>query len=351
MKASGTVSIKPSAVKNALQGVIKVASENPHLQKQLFHEDFPLFLQINAFKIPKSRGTNKQVYRIPLANSPLNSDADICLIVPDVKGIPNKEHERHVEHYEKLLEAKGVTGIKKIMTFHEFRTEYETFELKNRLVDLYDQFLVDGKISGKVVHKCGSIFYKKRKVPISIKLQATNLKSEFEKALKRTFFLLSWKSDSHAVQIGNSKMSIKSLTENVFSIVQFIEKEFPGKMDNVRSLNIYAYRGSSVPIYISLRNPNEIQVPELAIKKTPKLKTVRGELTTFNNADVVVRPSGKVIVKHLKNTTEVVKEVEDVTTEESTEAGYEKQKGKKRKLSEMKSGGTKRKQSPKKKVV
>lgn len=246
------LTVKSSDVKNALQGVIKVASENPHLQNHLFREDFPLFLQINAFKIPQTRGANRQLYRIPLANSPLNSDADICLIVPDVKGVPNKEHERHLEHYEKLVEAKGVTGIKKIITFHEFRTEYDTFELKNRLVDLYDLFLVDGRISGKVVHKCGSIFYKKRKVPVSVKLQATNLKAEIEKALKKQFFLMSWKSDCHAVQIGHSEMSIKSLAENVFSVVEFIEKDFPGNMDNVRSLNVYAYRGSSVPIYTSL---------------------------------------------------------------------------------------------------
>lgn len=66
-----------------------------------------------------------------------------------------------------------------------------------------------------------------------------------------------------------------------------------------------------------LGNPNEIQLPKLAEKKTPKLKTVRGELTTLNNADVVVKPSGKVIVKHLKTTTEVAEGAEDVSTEES----------------------------------
>lgn len=243
--------VKSDDIKNAINGVIKFVTENPRLQNKLFNEEIPLFLQINSFKIPKTKGPVKQLFRIPLTNSTLPSHADICLIVPDVKGIPNKEHERHVEHYESLLSSKDVKGIKKIMTFHEFRTEYDTFELKNRLADLYDAFLVDGKISGKVVHKCGSIFYKKRKVPISVKLHVAKLKSHIEQSLKKAFFQINLKSDSSSVQIGNSKMTVKHLVENVYSVLQFIEKKFPGKLDNIRSLNVTAHRGSSIPIYVS----------------------------------------------------------------------------------------------------
>lgn len=281
--------VKSSDVINAIEGVIKFASENPKLQNTLFKEDFPLFLQVNCFKIPEKKGSIKQLYRIPLKNSPLPPDADICLIVPDVKGIPNKEHERHLEHYETILNSKGVTGIKKVMTFHEFRTEYDTYELKNRLADLYDVFLVDGRISGKVVHKCGKMFYKKRKVPIAVKVHVPQLKTEIERALKKAFFHMNFKSDSQTVQIGQNQMKVKHLAENVFSVIEFLDKEFPGKMENIRSLQVCAHRGSSIPIYLSLskffkfvilflliyyfaESKNEVEVPVIAGKKTVMFK-------------------------------------------------------------------------------
>lgn len=281
--------VKSRDVINAIEGVIKFTSENPKLQNTLFKEDFPLFLQVNCFKIPEKKGSIKQLYRIPLKNSPLPPDADVCLIVPDVKGIPNKEHERHLEHYETILNSKGVTGIKKVMTFHEFRTEYDTYELKNRLADLYDVFLVDGRISGKVVHKCGNIFYKKRKVPIAVKVHVPQLKTEIDRALKKAFFHMNFKSDSQTVQIGQSQMKVKHLAENVVSVIEFLDKEFPGKMENIRSLHVCAHRGSSIPIYLSLskffqlvilflliyyvaESKNEVEVPVIVGKKPVTFK-------------------------------------------------------------------------------
>jgi len=304
--------IRSENVENAIKGVITLASHNPHLQNQLFNDEIPLFLQINSIKIPNTKGPVKQLFRVPLQHSALPADFDICLIVPDVKGIKNKEHEKHLEHYENLLQSKDVIGIKKIMTFHEFRTEYETFELKHRLADLYDVFLVDGKISGKVVKKCGSIFYKKRKVPIAVKLQASKLKAHIGQAIKKSYFHLNVKSDSHCVQIGHSKMDTSDLVENVYSVVEFLNKKFPGKMDNIRSLNIYAHRGSSIPVYFSLKNPNAVKVPTLSIKKPKSYKSASGELTTQYNANVVVRPSGQIVVRRSKAPVEIEPDQENV---------------------------------------
>ncbi|XP_030754282.1 ribosomal L1 domain-containing protein 1-like [Sitophilus oryzae] len=332
--------IKVSDVENALKGVIKLAKNNPKTQNNLFNEDLPLFLQINSFKIPKAKGKVKQVFRVPLKHSVLPPEADICLIVPDVKGIKNKNHEEHLAHYEELLSAKNVTGIKKIMTFHEFRTDYDTFELKNRLVDLYDMFLVDGKISGKVVHKSGSIFYQRRKLPAAIKLAIPKLQSHIENALKKVFFHMSLNGDSNSIQIGRSQMPRNELVDNVYSAVEFLEKQFPGGLDNIRSLNVYTHTGSNIPIYISLKNPNDIKIVTLSSRKPKEYKSVNDELTTQYEASVTVRPGGKVILKRHKNQIkdtekeEIVddsKESEPVVETDSTQP-KEKQQKKKRKL-------------------
>lgn len=240
--------IIPENIEKALKGVLKFHSENPKLKNQLFDEAFPIFLQISCHKVPK--GYSK-IYRIPLKHSLYNAESEICLIVADVKGIKNSEHDQHKEHYEKLLSDKGVENIKTIMTFHEFRTDHETFEQKNRLVDLYDVFLADSKISGKVVKKCGKIFYKKRKVPTSVKLQVTKLKEHLNSTLSKTLLHLHLKGNNYSLQVGHSKMSIDQLKQNIQCIKEFLENTFPGGFNNIISIQVFAPRSSSIPLYSS----------------------------------------------------------------------------------------------------
>lgn len=248
-KSNYLTDIKSEIIEKALEGVLKFHSENPKLKNELFNEQFPIYLQITCFKVPK--GYSK-IFRIPLKYSLYNTESEVCLIVAEVKGIQNSEYDQHKEHYEKLLSEKGVNNIKNIMTFREFRTDYETFEQKHRLVDLYDVFLADSKISGKVVKKCGKIFYKKRKVPTSVKLQVTKLKDHIDKTLLKTVFHLHLHGNCHSVQIGHSKMPLKELEENIYSIKHFLENDFPGGFRNIMGINIFAPRVSSIPIYCSI---------------------------------------------------------------------------------------------------
>lgn len=309
--------IEANDIAKAVKAVIKLHKENPKLKNQLFNDNINLFLQVCCHKVP--RGPSR-IIRIPLSNSLLTPDDEVCLIVSELKGVKNIEHEKHIEHYENLLRNKGVENIKKIMTFHEFRTEYETFEQKSRLVDLYDMFLVDGRISGKVVNKCGKIFYNKRKVPTAIKLEMTKLKEHIDKALSKAFFLLHQKGDSYTVQFGHDKMDIQHLVDNVFSVIECLNKEFPGGFDNIKGLHISTIRSTSIPLYSSfskyskllkcftylfecifLESPKEILPPKTKSKKPKGFKTYKGELTTLPNAKVIVKPTGQVLVIRTKN--------------------------------------------------
>ncbi|RZC27666.1 ribosomal L1 domain-containing protein, partial [Asbolus verrucosus] len=271
----------------AVEGIITLTSANPKLKNKLFdNEQFPLFIQINSIKVPKG---NSRIARIPLKHSLLTPDSEVCLIVPDVKGVPNKDHEEHLEHYKKLLSSKSVTCIKKVMTFHEFRTEYGTFELKSRLVELYDAFLVDGKISGKTVKNCGKIFYQKRKIPTAVKLHVTKLKEHIEQALKKTSLYLHTKGDSFMVQIGHSKMVEKEIVENIFYLVKGLDKEFPGGFINIRNLNLCSFRGITFPIYTTLKNKNHLTIPKNMNESPTVIKEETDELSTRINSGVIVK--------------------------------------------------------------
>lgn len=248
LKSNDLAEIKLGNIEKTASKILKFNSENPKLQNQLFDEHFPVFLQISCYKIPK--GYSK-IYRIPLKHSLLNAESEICLIVSEIKGVKNSEHDQHKEHYQEYLSEKGVENIKNIMTFHEFRTEYETFEQKRRLADLYDVFLADSKISGKVVKKCGKIFYTKRKVPTSVNLKMTKLKEHFDKVLSKTPLHMHLKGNCYTVQMGHSKMKEEEMKENFECIKEFLEKDFPGGFDNIMGLQIFAPRVPSVPVYFS----------------------------------------------------------------------------------------------------
>nr|CAH7744515.1 unnamed protein product [Callosobruchus chinensis] len=290
--------IKIEDIQNAIKGIMKYRETNPKLKNQLFDERVPMFLQISLHKIPKG---HPKLLRIPLRNKTLGPDDEICLIVPDVKGLKNSEHEKHVEHYENLLQSKGVSNVKKIMTFHELRTENETFEQLRRLVDLYDIFLVDGRISGKVVSKCGKAFYKKRKVPTSVKLHVSNLQDHIEKALSKTIVNLHLKSASYSIQFGHTKMEFDKLVDNLIGVVEFLSTSLPGKFENIKSLHVFAPRSTSIPVFVSLESPGSLRVPTVKTKKPKAYKTYSGELTTQLNKKVIVRPSGQVMVRRVKD--------------------------------------------------
>lgn len=242
--------LKADTVISGCNGVLKLL--NAHLsetKKQLFDDEQPIFLQITCIKIPVCP---ERILRIPLKHSLLTESSEICLIVPDVRGIPIKEYERVIEHYEQHLRSKNVTNIKTVIPYHQLKAEYGQFELKRRLVELYDVFLVDGKISGYVVHQLGKIFYNKRKIPTPIKLQVPKLKESIDKALLKMPLSLHGNGDTFNVQVGHSKMEVEKVAENIFAAVEELDKQFPGGWDNVRGLYVKSSKTESVPIYLTL---------------------------------------------------------------------------------------------------
>ncbi|KAK9891491.1 hypothetical protein WA026_014728 [Henosepilachna vigintioctopunctata] len=158
-------------------------------------------------------------------------------------------------------------------------------------------FLIDGRISGLVVHHLGKIFYKKRKIPVPIKIDPLKIKGSVEAALKKTTFQVHSKGDSFMLQIGHNHMTKRELVENVLTAVEKLDTVFPGAIDNLKIINIFSQRGTSLPVYISIADPNTVKLPNITRKKPKLCRDVEGELTTKLNHRVKVKPSGAVIVK------------------------------------------------------
>ncbi|XP_015437576.1 PREDICTED: ribosomal L1 domain-containing protein 1-like [Dufourea novaeangliae] len=282
-----------------ISAIFHLTEEQLKTKNALFEgESHPVFIQVTCIRVPKSP---RRHMRILLPYSILIPDDDIALFVCDLQRGRRKDYEPTVEHYKELLGKHGCTNIKHIIPLNQVKTEYDQYELKRKLVGSYDHFLVDGKIAGHLSHLLGKQFYKKRKLPTSIRMQSKDLKHEIEYALKKTSMQLHSYGDTHIVQIGNTYMNVEEILENVLAVCNHLSKHYPGGWTNIRSLRIKTTRSVALPIYTTLRSKNSIKIPAVQPKRPKAYCDVTGELSTLYGGNMVtVTPEGEVTVKKEK---------------------------------------------------
>jgi ribosome biogenesis protein UTP30 len=174
------------------------------------------------------------------------------LFVRDLKKGRRLDYENTVHHYENILQQHGCTQVKTIIPLNQVKTEYRQFEMRRRLLNSYDFFLVDGRISGHMAHLLGKSFRKKRKLPTSIHMDKQDLKTEIDNALKKTSLQLHRNGDCSITQIGNCSMDIEKVSDNLVAVVKHLKTNFPGGWENIRSLRIKTPLSLAIPIYITL---------------------------------------------------------------------------------------------------
>ena len=67
------------------------------------------------------------------------------------------------------------------MSLRELKVEYKPFEAKTALCHRHEIFLADVRIVRFLPKFLGKCFYKKKKFPVQVNLEAQNLKKEFDK--------------------------------------------------------------------------------------------------------------------------------------------------------------------------
>lgn len=312
------ICLKDLSRKHILQcisAIFHLTQEQLKNKKSLFSgESQPIFMQVTCIRVPK---VPRRQVRITLPHSIVLPDDDIALFVCDVQKGKRKDYEPSVDHYRELLDKCGCTRIKDIIPMNQVKNEYDQYELKRKLVASYDHFLVDGRIAGHLTHILGQIFYKKRKLPTSIKFDKKNLKNEIDIALQKTAMQLHSLADSHIIQVGNTSMKKKHILENVIAVSRSLAKVYPGGWLNIRAIRLKAQKGPGLPIYITCKNKNTVRTPFEKPKRPKAYHNVEGELTTLSgNANVTVTPEGKVIVKQTFSEESEVSEDEEKVEKE-----------------------------------
>ncbi|XP_043290034.1 ribosomal L1 domain-containing protein CG13096 [Venturia canescens] len=297
---SGDLKLTKQHILSSIKAIKKLTQKKLSAKTSLLPtENHPILLQVNCVKIPK---TPRRQIRTKLPHTIVGPTDEVALFVADLIPGRRRDFEKTVEHWEEKFREKGIECIKQILPMNQVKTEYSQFESKKKLAMSFDHFLADGRISGHLVHLLGKPFFKRHNPPTSVKLSASDLKGEIDKALCKTTMVVHSYGDSHTVRIGTLSMKSPKLVDNVLAVCTSLAAQYPGGWSNIRALYIKSQISSSIPIYMNLVSKNEVPVPVVKPKRPRAYETVEGELTTVGGGHVTatVTPEGRVTVKREK---------------------------------------------------
>ncbi len=120
-----------------------------------------------------------------------------------------------------------------------------------KLCDEYDLFLSQASIMPKVATVFGKVFGPRNKMPNpkagSVVSSDTDLKSVVQR-LKKIVFLRARKQPVINFPAGNEKMSLEEISENINSVLKFLENRLEKGKNNIKSVFVKTTMGPSIKI-------------------------------------------------------------------------------------------------------
>ncbi|ORZ04896.1 ribosomal protein L1/ribosomal biogenesis protein [Absidia repens] len=146
-----------------------------------------------------------------------------------------------------LLVSQKVKGIHKVISVSKYKKQHGSKEGQQQLLDQYDVFLADRRLTNVMRQTIGNDFYK-RITPLVINLKDTDLQKQVIHTIHTTYMNFR-KGDYHAIKIAITGQTVKQAYENIINAIDSIVANVPGGVDNVRSLSIKTSDSISLPIY------------------------------------------------------------------------------------------------------
>ncbi|XP_052896018.1 ribosomal L1 domain-containing protein CG13096 [Anopheles moucheti] len=228
---------------------------------KLFGDDLKYNLQIISVKVPRCPSRN---CRITLPHPLLRQEDDICLIVKDAIRGRAVDYLPTLHEWEDKLKELDIGYKVQIIPFQQLKRDYGSFEMKRKLAQRFERFLVDARISGHVFAFLGSQFIKRCKNPTPVKLEnEAKIKEVLEHALQLHTYRQGNKGNSSEIKFAAHWMPVEHAIENGLALLEKLKTAFPGGWLNIQSINITTAteKSDSLPIYVSTIDPNLVPVP------------------------------------------------------------------------------------------
>lgn len=163
-------------------------------------------------------------------------------------------HSYYKELFAKKLDEGLRSRISRIISTKELATEFNTFQKLDRLAKTYDLFLSDKQLMmnkmNPLPRRLGRRFWvREKKVPIMVKLDASNLKDRITNALSVEPFYVLGRSATEKLQIGLLSQDEDELVKNLEA---FLKKLFQFYSNKVKFIRLRTDWGIAMPLYADL---------------------------------------------------------------------------------------------------
>merc|ERR1711991_630003 len=244
MKLDKIKMIHKDKAKNIIKMVKKISSniDNPNDKEQLFENSNYIYLQIQ-FNEPSKKGKMtpikmsifkfyfknnlrnphiinlKKLYGKNLINffSPLrhplyDDKSEIVVIAKESKIISEKLKNTNIFKSYNI----------RVISINDLKTEYYSYSNRRSLRDKTDLFLADKTIVDRLSKPLGSIFIKRNKMPMPVKLTNSNFEKNLKKALSSTPYFIK-KSDITQIK-ENMKEVLKFFSDKLITKIRILSK-------------------------------------------------------------------------------------------------------------------------------
>uniref|UniRef100_A0A8D0BBP7 Ribosomal L1 domain-containing protein 1 n=1 Tax=Salvator merianae TaxID=96440 RepID=A0A8D0BBP7_SALMN len=230
-------------IKKAVQALLAYNKNRQKNDDKLFlNDDSHMFLNITVWKIPP----REQVIKITLPHSILLGTSEICLFTKDEPGLTAEQTENF---YKKLLFQHGITNITEVISYKTLKTEYKPFEAKRRLLSRFVLFLADDRIRRLLPSHLGKHFYKNKKAPLSVNVNAKDLAKEIKRHIEGTVLPITNKGCCYTVRIGHTGMEAFKIVQNVAAAVKIMATKAPQIWKSVKILHLKTDKSVALPIF------------------------------------------------------------------------------------------------------
>ncbi|CAO3589510.1 unnamed protein product [Absidia cylindrospora] len=197
-------------------------------------DDQVVWLTISTFNLIIT--PREKIAMIPLKHPIQTPGTRQCLFTKDSQQV-----------CKDLLVSQKVKGIHKVISISKYKKQHGSKAGQQQLLDEYDVFLADRRLTNVMRQTIGKDFYK-RITPLVINLKDIDLQKQVIHTIHTTYMNFR-KGDYHAIKIAITGQTVKQAYENIINAIDSIVANVPGGVDNVRSLFIKTSDSISLPIY------------------------------------------------------------------------------------------------------
>jgi ribosome biogenesis protein UTP30 len=242
--------INNSSVDKALDNLIDYENNN-HIHNSRFGFErtrnlkstetfFSMIVSVKEFRHPSKK---KDPIRLTLPH-PLycTPSIKICLLVKD------NQIEFFLEK-KKFCKYENICKITKIIDISKLRLKYESFEARRKLCASYDLFLADDRIIPMLPNLIGKVFYKKRKIPIPVRIgHNERWEREINRAISGTTLFFN-EGNCLNIKVGKMSQSQEDVHENVISVVEQVIKLMSKSNQNLQGIFLKTKSSTTFPVY------------------------------------------------------------------------------------------------------